>query len=178
MAKEAEAHLHKVSDNLWRLMAGQRLTTEQLAEKSGVDKRTIKGILDRTKKPQPRTIGRLAEGLGVPTGELFVEPAQRTYRSQFDQDTNPLVEEVIETHPQVFADWTGSDYDELHSRMGTGGPLTAEGALSAARRMNAKRALHEKLDVLLETNQAEVIAGIVELMYRMRGEGLGTSDDR
>ena len=166
MDKEAEAYLHKVSDNLCRLMADKRLTTEQLAEKSGVDKRTIKGILDCTKKPQPRTIGRLAEGLGVPTDELFLEAAQRAYRSQFDQDTNPLVEGVIETHPQVFADWTGSDYDELHSRMGTGGPLTAEGALSAASRMNAKRALHEKLDVLLETSQAEVIAGIVEAVYR------------
>jgi len=166
MAKEAEAYLHKVSDNLWRLMADQRLTTEQLAEKSGVDKRTIKGILDRAKKPQPRTIGRLAEGLGVATDELFVEPAQRTYRGQFDQDTNPVVDEVIETHPDVFADWSGSDYDELHSRMGTGGPLTAEGALSAARRMNAKRELHEKLSVLLESSQADVIAGIVDVMYQ------------
>ncbi len=166
MAKEAEAYLHKVSDNLWRLMADQRLTTEQLAEKSGVDKRTIKGILDRTKKPQPRTIGRLAQGLGVATDELFVEPAQRTYRSQFDQDTNPVVDEVIETHPDVFADWTGSDYDELHSRMGTGGPLTAEGALEAARRMNAKRTLHEKLSVLLESSQADVVAGIVDVIYQ------------
>jgi len=166
MAQEAEAYLGKVSENLWRLMADQCLTTEQLAERSGVDKRTIKGILDRTKKPQPRTIGRLAQGLGVATDALFVEPAQRTYRGQFDHDTNPVVDEVIQTHPHVFADWTGSDYDELHSRMGTGGPLTAEGALEAARRMNAKRALHEKLSVLLESSQADVIAGIVDVIYQ------------
>jgi hypothetical protein len=102
----------------------------------------------------------------VPTDELFREPAQREYRSSFDRDTNPVVEQVIETCPGVFAGWTTSDYDELHSRMGTGGPLTAEGALAAARQMNAKRELHEKLTVLLESSQAEVIAGIVELMYR------------
>lgn len=166
MAKEAGAYLHKVSDNLRRLMADQCLTTEQLSGQSGVDKRTIQGILDCTKKPQPRTIGRLAQGLGVATDELFVEPAQRRYRGQFDHDTNPVVGEVIQAHPDVFANWTGSDYDELHSRMGTGGPLTAEGALEAARRMNVKRALHEKLSVLLESSQADMIAEIVDVMYQ------------
>ena len=72
----------------------------------------------------------------------------------------------MEAHPEIFADWTESDYDELHSRVGTGGPLTAEGALAAARQMNARRELHDKLDVLLESSQAEVIAGIVELMHQ------------
>ena len=84
----------------------------------------------------------------------------------FDRRTNPVVEEVIETHPDVFAGWTTADFDELHSRMGTGGPLTAEGALANARKMNAKRELHEKLNVLLESSQADVIAGIVELIYK------------
>ncbi len=165
MAGEPEDYFHKVSENLWRLMADRLLTTDQLAERSRVDKRTIRAILDRRNRPRPRTIGRLAEALGVPTGELLVEPARRTYRSTFDQATNPLVEQVIESHPEVFAQWTDADYEELHSRMGTGGALTADGALEAARTMNAKRELHEKLEVLLETGQAEVIAGIVELMY-------------
>lgn len=166
MANKAETYLQKVSENLRRLMADQCLTTEQLSEQSGVDKRTIQGILDRSKKPQPRTIGRLAQGLGVTTDELFVEPAQRTYRGQFDHATNPVVDDVIQAHPDVFAGWTGSDYDELHSRMGTGGPLTAEGTLEAARQMNAKRTLHEKLSVLLESSQADMIADIVDAIYR------------
>ena len=167
MAKKPEDHLQKnVGYNLQRLMAEQGLTTEQVADKSGLDKRTVMGILHGKKKAQPRTIGRLAKGLGVDPDELLREPARRTYRSTFDRHTNPVVEEVIETHPQVFADWTGSDYDELHSRVGTGGPLTAEGALEAARQMNAKRELHEKLTVLLESSQAQLIAGIVELAYQ------------
>jgi hypothetical protein len=31
--------------------------------------------------------------------------------------------------------------------------------------MNHKRELHEKLDLLLESSQAEVVSGMVELLY-------------
>jgi len=165
MADCPEDSLRRTGDNLRRLMADLALTTEQVAEKSGVDKRTVKGILDGTKRPQPRTIGRLAKGLGVSSDEFFVDPAQLLYR-RFDRDTNPAVREAIETHPNIFAGWTMADFDELHSRFGTGGPLTVDGALAAAREMNTKRDLHEKLAVLLESSQAEVIAGIVELLYQ------------
>ena len=164
MADPTQESLRKVGDNLRRLMANLGLSAEQVAEKSGVDKRTVKGILHGTNNPRPRTIGRLAEGLGVPSDEFFLEPAQLLYR-RFDRDTNPLVDQVIETHPELFAGWTTAELDELHSRVGTGGPLTAEGTLAAARQMNAKRELHEKLTVLLESSQAEVIAGIVKLLY-------------
>ncbi len=164
MDSKADNPLHRAGENLGRLMAELTLTVDQVAERSGLDRRTVRGILDGTNRPQLRTIGRLAKGLEVPTDEFFLDPAQLLYR-RFDRDTNPVVEEVVESHPQVFADWTTADFDELHSRFGTGGPLTAEGALAAARQMNANRELHEKLSVLLESSQAEVIAGIVELLY-------------
>jgi len=151
-------------DNLRRLMAGRSLTIEQVVDKSGLDKRTIKGILDGTNKPQPRTIGRLADGLGVPADEFFVDPAQLLYR-RFDRQTNPVVEQVVETHPELFAAWSVTDFDELHSRVGTGGPLTAEGALTAVRQMNSNRRLHEKLATLLESSHAELARRMLELLY-------------
>jgi transcriptional regulator with XRE-family HTH domain len=165
MADNLDDSLRKTGENLRRLMAERDLTARQVAEASGVDQRTIKGILDGTNKPHPRTIGRLAKGLKVSADEFFLDPAQLAYR-HFDRHTNPVVEEVVSAHPAVFAGWNASDFDELHSRVGTGGPLTAEGALAAAREMNTKRELHEKLALLLESSQAEVIAGIVELMYQ------------
>lgn len=165
MADCVDDSLRKTGGNLRRLMADRGLTTDQVAESAGVDKRTIQGMLDGRKRPHPRTINRLAKGLGVPVDEFFVDPAQLLYRC-FDRHTNPVVEEVIEAHPKLFTGWTVADFDELHSRVGAGGPLTAEGALAAAREMNAKRELHEKLALLLESSQAEVIAGIVELMYQ------------
>jgi len=151
-------------DNLRRVMANLHLTIEQVAEKSGLDKRTIMGILDGTNKPRAQTLHRLAEGLGVSPDEFFVDPVQLAYR-HFDEDTNPVVQEVVDSHPDLFADWTGADFSELHSRFGSGGPLTTEGTLQAVRQMNRNRRLHEKLSLLLESSQAKVIGGILDLMY-------------
>jgi transcriptional regulator with XRE-family HTH domain len=155
----------RTGENLRRLMAGLGLTTEQVAARSEVDKRTIHGILDGSKTPQLRTIGRLAKGLGVSSDEFFFEPAQLLYR-HFDRATNPVIDEAVESHPEIFADWTVVEFDELQSRFGTGGSLTPEGALIAAREMNGKRQLHEKLAVLLESSQSEVAAEIVEVLYQ------------
>jgi len=151
-------------NNLRRLMTRLGLTIEQVVVRSGLDHRTVKGVLDGSNRPHPRTLSRLAAGLGVSPDEFFVEPAQLTYRC-FDRATNPVVAEVVEDHPELFSGWTEAEFEELHSRFGTGGPLTTEGALAAVRGMNRNRAVHDKLAVLLESGQAEVIRGIVEVMY-------------
>ena len=64
------------------------------------------------------------------------------------------------------AHWSEADFDELHSRVGTGGPLTCEGALAAVIDMNRKRDLHEKLSLLLETHQADLVRGFLEMVYQ------------
>jgi transcriptional regulator with XRE-family HTH domain len=151
-------------ENLRRLIANFGLTIEQVVARTGVDRRTILGILEGATTPHVRTLKRLAEGLGVPADEFFLDPTQLLYR-RFDQETNPRVAEVVQAHPDLFEDWTDLEFDELHSRFGTGGPLTTEGALEAVREMNGKRRLHEKLALLLESSQAVLIRSIVELLY-------------
>ena len=151
-------------ENLRRLLAGRGLSIGQLAEKTGLDERTIRGILGGTNTPHARTLNRLAEGLGVAVDEFFLDPSQLLYR-RFDRRTNPVVDEVMEAHQELFSDWTEADFDELHSRVGMGGALTFEGALVAVRQMNCRRELHEKLDLLLESSQAEVVRGIMEVIY-------------
>jgi transcriptional regulator with XRE-family HTH domain len=156
--------LGQAQANLQRLLTQKGLSAEQLAALAGVDLRTVRGILDGSKRPHWRTLHRLALGLEVPADELFVDPARLVYR-RFDRATNPVVDEVVEGHPKIFEGWNEADFDELHSRFGTGGPLTASGALAVAERMNRNRGLYQKLAVLLETSQAELIRGIIELMY-------------
>jgi transcriptional regulator with XRE-family HTH domain len=151
-------------ENLLRLMAAGGFSIHALAEQTGLDERTIRGILNRGNKPHIRTLRRLADGLGVKVDELFLDPTQLLYR-RFDQQTNPLVADVMETHKELFTGWTEADFDELHSRVGQGGALTREGVLTMARQANRKRELHGKLEVLLESSQAEVIEGIVDLLY-------------
>jgi transcriptional regulator with XRE-family HTH domain len=155
---------HYVQENLRRLITQLGWTIDQVAEKSGLDLRTIRGILEGTNRPQARTLNRLARGLGVSSNELFLDPARLLYR-HFDRQTNPVVVEVVEGHPELFLGWTEAEFDELHSRVGTGGPLTAEGTVAAVVKMNRNRSLHEKLALLLETGQAELIRSIVEVMY-------------
>ncbi len=147
-------------------MARLDLTVEGVARRTGLDERTVKGILSgANSKPHARTLHQLAVGLGVSTDELFQSPTMLA-RRQFDRQTNPVVSQCIEARPELFANWVDADFDELLSRVGTGGALTAEGAIRAAEAINHKRELHDKLSLLLETEQATVIAGIVELLYQ------------
>ncbi len=151
-------------ENLLRLMATRGLTMSGVAEQTGLHVRTVRGILRGEKRPHARTLHRLAEGLGVAVDEFFLDPAQLVYR-RFDRRTNPVVAEVIDDNKELFHGWTEADFDELHSRVGAGGALTIEGALAAARQMNRRRELHDKLDLLLESSQAEVAAGILNVLY-------------
>ena len=159
--------------NLLRLMASARLSLGEVAERTGVDPRTIRGITNGGHNPRPRTLRRLADGLGVSVDEFFVDPARLLYR-RFDRQTNPLVEEVLQDHRELFEGWREADFDELHSRVGAGGALTCAGALAAVKRMNRKRDLHDKLDVLLESNHAQTIGGILDLMY---GQAVENKDE-
>lgn len=151
--------------NLHRLMARQGMTVEELAGRTGVDCRSIRGILDGRKRPQARTLHRLAKGLGVDADEFFLDPARLLYR-RFDQQTNPEVAQAVARHPDLFRDWSEGDFEELHSRFGMGGALTFEGVLEAARRMNRNRTLHRKLALLLETGHAELVGRLIDAIYQ------------
>jgi transcriptional regulator with XRE-family HTH domain len=151
-------------ENLSRLMAAGGWSQDRLAQATGVDVRTLRYILDENHNTRPETLRRLARGLGVAVEEFFVDPAQLLYR-RFDRRSNPVVAEVVEDHRELFDGWTEADFDELHSRVGAGGPLTVEGALAAIGSMNRKRRLHEQLDVLLESGHAELVAGILGVLY-------------
>jgi len=150
--------------NLRRLLAKSGLTIEELAEQTGLDRRTIMGVADGASSPHSRTISRLAKGLGVSADEFFLDPNQLAYR-QFDYHTNPIVEEAIQSHAELFASWTEAEFDELHSRFGAGGALTLDGTLAVVREMNEARRVHEKLATLLDSGQAKLIRVIVDLLY-------------
>jgi transcriptional regulator with XRE-family HTH domain len=177
--------------NLLRLMAAGELSVAEVAQRSALDERTIRGITGGSHRPHARTLHRLAGGLGVSVDEFFLDPAQLLYRrfdrrfdGRFDRQTNPVVAEVLQQHAELFEGWGEADFDELHSRVGTGGPLTFDGAVTAVRHMNHKHALHDKLDVLLESSQAKTVSGLLELLYEqvvagtVPGSGVGAAPGR
>jgi transcriptional regulator with XRE-family HTH domain len=156
--------MYDVSANLRRLMARFGLTLEQVVEQSGLDGRTIRGLLAGTHKPHARTLNRLAAGLGVSADELFQDPSLLAHRS-FDRQTNPMVETVVSSQPDLFVGWAERDFDELYSRFGTGGSLTVEGTLEAVRSMNHNREIHRRVALLLESGEAALLSAFVDLLY-------------
>ncbi|MEX0675975.1 MAG: helix-turn-helix transcriptional regulator [Pirellulales bacterium] len=154
-----------IATNVRRLMARAGMTLSQLVEASGLHERTIKNILNGTSKAQPRTLHRLASGLGVSSDELFQNPSLLAHRL-FDRRTNPAVQDVVDSHPELFEGWTETDFEELYSRFGTGGALSPAGAAEAVLAMNEKRAVHQKVALLLETSEAVLLVGLVDLLYQ------------
>ncbi len=150
--------------NLQRILARQGLTLAEVVERTSVDQRTVRAILAGKHKPQARTLHKLAAGLEVRSDEFFQDPSLLAYRA-FDRATNPIVDEVMEHDPQLFIGWSQADFDELYSRMGTGGGLTREGAIVAVEQMNRNHEIIRKVALLLETSEADMLAGIIELLY-------------
>ncbi len=152
--------------NLRRLMARQGLSVLQVVERTGLDERTIKTILSgANSRPHARTLFQLAQGLGVESDELFQTPGALSHRA-FDRQTNPLVDQVVAAEPALFAEWSTADFDELYSRFGHGGALTTEGTRAVVEQMNQQRDVHRKVALLLQTSQADVLQGLVNVLYK------------
>lgn len=153
------------ASNLRRLMARLNLTVREVSEQTGLDQRTIKGILRRGgSKPHARTLHQLAAGLGVNVDELFQTPALLAHRA-FDRATNPVVDDYLAQHPDSVEGWSQADFDELYSHMGAGGSLTLEGTATMIQTINRKRETWRKLAVVLESGEAELLSDIVDLFF-------------
>lgn len=154
-----------VATNLRRLMARDALTYDDVVQASGLDERTLRALARGTNRPHARTLHKLAAGLGVSIDELFRPPGRSTPR-EFDRATNALVDRVVAAHPDRFHGWSEAEFDELYSRFGTGGQLTEAGVLAAADAANARRNLWRQVNVILESDEAELLAEFVALLYR------------
>jgi transcriptional regulator with XRE-family HTH domain len=146
-------------------MAREGMTFDDVVAAATLDERTVRGIVRGRTHPHARTLHKLAQGLGVEIDELLRPPGRRAPRA-FDRATNSLVDSIVTRHAETFATWTEADFDELYSRFGTGGQLTEQGVLTAAQAMNAKRDICRQVNIILETDEAELLANFVDVLYR------------
>jgi len=157
--------------NVRRLMTRLDMTLQDVVEATDLDERTVRSLLQGTTRPHTRTLHKLAQGLGVPTDELFQDP-YHAGQALFDRATNGAVSELLDSHPELFSDWAPSDFDELFSRVGIGGELTESGALAAVHAMNGHRETLHRVAVVLESDEADLLRGFVEMLYeRVRVQG-------
>jgi transcriptional regulator with XRE-family HTH domain len=158
--------------NLRRLMAHHGLTLESVSRQTGLDIRTIKGILHGVKRPHARTLHKLAHGLGVSPDEFFQNPSSLAQRG-FDRETNPVVDALVASDPRMFGGWTDSDFDELYSRVGVGGALSSEGAKEAALAVNQRREIFGKIALLLESSHGPLLVEMVDILHRQVAVDVG-----
>lgn len=153
-----------VAANVLRLMARENLTLDEAALATDLDRRTLRSILHGKSRPQARTLYKLARGLNASVDELF-EPAGRRW-AELDRTCNRVAARVVRERPEMFADWTLAEFDELYSRVGVGGPLTEEGAVAAANAMNGRRELLTRAAVVLETDLGDLLREFIDLLFR------------
>ena len=102
-------------DNLRRLMAAKNLTLAEVARRSGLDVRTINGILNNPQaRPHARTLHKLARGLRVPVEELFQAPPQLIQHPQ-RAVSHPGIRRLLQERPDLFDGWEASDFARLES---------------------------------------------------------------
>jgi transcriptional regulator with XRE-family HTH domain len=165
---------------------------EQLAELAGVSRTTLCRLeRGRIARPQPETLGRIAAVFGQPLHELLGTrapadgPGVNGKRAELplvsgdgvgvysgsrwrevDRTTNPAVETVSRTNPELFVGWARSDWDRLYGTFGVGGALSDEGVRAAAGEINRGKETTRKLLVLLETHLGETAATLIDALYQ------------
>lgn len=154
----------------------------RLAQEAGISRTTLYHLEHgATERPRISTVSKVAAALEIPVERLWnpqpEEPprltaernsaTERDRQRQFDRVTNTTVDAVRRDSPELFADWSTEEWDELYSEFGTGGQLSREGVVVAAQRMNRKRQTIQQLHVVLETHLHDVATNVIETLYRM-----------
>ena len=108
----------------------------------------------------------------APSGSLSVlhslfeqNPTYDSLTKQFDRQSNWIVQEVCEQSPELFADWSEEEWDELFSSFGVGGELNEHGVRVQADAINKKRNTIYQLQVVLETHLADAARNIIHSLY-------------
>lgn len=149
----------------------------ELARRADVSRTTLYHLrLGKIRRPRITTLTALAEAFDLPLDHFLwghFEPPQPAVSSRsgasrdFDRSTNQAVRQVHEEHPQLFADWTDREWEELYSTFGVGGAMNEEGVIANATQINESRRTRRQLDVIMETHLREVAARVIESLYRM-----------
>ena len=168
---------------LRRLRLQRGWNVEELARRAGVSRTTMylleKGI---TATPRAKTLQQIARTLDVPVEELAPEwthlsddrnetgnirSPERTYERAINRSLNSVVENIYDSHPQLFLNWSPTDWDELYGTFGVGGALTPAGVLDSAEKINRRKTVAHQLQVVLETEHAETAVRLIQALYQL-----------
>lgn len=171
-----DAERHEVfRRNLLEMMRRRKTSLKELGQQTKISRHVLnRWVRLGSAKPQWDHLARLAEALTLTDPRDLLDPDLLKKdpgiipngHHSVDRKTNPLIEVAAQSRPELFRSFTAEDWNEIYSLHGTGGPLTEEGALRAAEHINAKRALRQKFEALLESEHFSALSAIIEVMYR------------
>lgn len=150
--------------NIRRLLAKFNVEPQAFAETTGVDERTLRGVIQSRTTPHVRTIKRIADGFGVEVDELY-RPVPALSDKRFDRECNALVEQVKRVYPELYVGWTTAQDDELYSQFGTGGAMTEEGILAATKRILERCEVERQFRLVYESHEGAMLRDVVRLAY-------------
>lgn len=150
----------------------------ELAAQAHVSRTTLYQLeRGRIASPHVTTLHRLAKALAIPVSWLNADELPQEFQPpsnsevdpalEFDRQTNPCVDLVSAQFPDLFAEFTRADWDELYSTFGTGGALTEEGVLETAQVIAGKRETLRRVSVLLETHLADPTKAMVDSLFAL-----------
>jgi len=153
---------------------------DRLSEVAGVSRTTVYH-LERgdIAKPRASTLYKLAVALEIDPHELSPdampfdagtpgwppedERRQDDPRARFDLRTNTCIKAAYRGAAAHFTGWSQQEWDELYSTFGVGGPLTEQGVLEIARKINTLNDERKSLDLYATTDALRIIRESEEL---------------
>ena len=165
-----------------RLVQERGWNQEEFARVARLNRHTVRQILaggDR-RRLRNATVGACARALGLTVNELRTQPLERLLprmaeghpangdsplRRLYEQATQPELRAWTERNPDRAARLTGAEVDELLSLQGSGGPLTAFGVESFVERLERRRNLIERVNVVAGTEYLDLLEQLVGLLY-------------
>ncbi len=151
-----------VAANFRRVMERDGRSLADVAAATGLDPRTLRAILRCANTSHPRTLHKLARGLGISVDELML--SADCWR-RFNHPATPLIDRVVAAHRESFAGWSDADLDVLYDRLGAGREWTEDGVLAAVDKVNAQLELWRRVNIILESGEAELCVMIVKFLH-------------
>lgn len=167
-ANQTEDQKRNFQHNFRRELQASGLTLTELSQRSGVDLQTLRRWRrEGVAQPEHDHIERIAKVFGVTDPWSLMKPHRvDPVGHSVDRETNRQVDEVRKSRPELFLLFEPDDWVELYSQHGTGGPLTTEGVIQSAHKINEKREIRRKFEAILETHHFRTIASLIDVLYR------------
>lgn len=153
------------------------MSQQSLAQEADISRTLFSSLKSgRTQWPHPKTLNKIAQVFGMSCEDLcdFSSLAkQKSSDSQaeqtqkrINQQTNPVIAQVVRELPELFQGWQQDEWDEIYSCFGVGGALSEEGVKEVARQINQRQELIRRVSILFETEHHDELVVFVDHLYQ------------